>query len=93
MTGLATWSFAGDGIRAGLFRTNDGPEQPVFQADGGLQAVRLYGSGPSKIHFRYRSPWWLISSPISLAASVGAIIVLFSELRRRRPQEVVPQNA
>ena len=76
-----------------LFRTNKGPEQPVYQADGGLQAVRLYGSGPSKIHFRYRSPWWLISAPISLAASVGAIIVLFSALRPRRPQEVIEQDS
>ncbi|MGO9596842.1 MAG: hypothetical protein ACLP7Q_02345, partial [Isosphaeraceae bacterium] len=76
-----------------FFRTNKGPEQPVYQADGGLQAVRLYGSGPSKIQFRYRSPWWLISAPISLAASVGAIIVLFNELRPRRPQEVIKQNS
>jgi hypothetical protein len=75
-----------------FFRTNDGPEQPVYQADGGLQAVRLYGEGPSKIHFRYRSAWWLISAPISLAASVGAIIVLINELRRRQPRNVVQQT-
>ncbi len=64
------------------FQVNDGPEQPVLQADGGLRAVRLYGAGPSRIRFRYRSAWWLLSAPVSLAAALAALFVLGRSLRQ-----------
>jgi len=62
-------------------QVNRGPEQRVFRADGGLQAVRLHGAGPSRIHFRYRSAWWLVSVPISLAAMATAAYILFQSTR------------
>jgi hypothetical protein len=65
-----------------FFQVNGGPEERVFRADGGLQAVRLHGSGPSRIHFRYRSAWWLVSLPVSLAATATALYVLFQSIRR-----------
>jgi hypothetical protein len=58
------------------FRVNDGFEQPVFPADGGLQALRLYGVGPSRIRLRYRSAWWLVLAPVSLAATLAALYVI-----------------
>jgi hypothetical protein len=64
------------------FQVNGGPEQRVFRADGGLQAVRLQGTGPSRIHFRYRSAWWLVSLPVSLAATAAALYVLLQPIRK-----------
>jgi hypothetical protein len=65
-------------------RINDGPYQPVSQADGGLQAVRVYGRGPSRIRFRYNPPWWNLGAPISLLATVASLAVLGSSAWKAR---------
>ncbi|MBV8486786.1 MAG: hypothetical protein JO161_00770 [Planctomycetaceae bacterium] len=72
------------------FQVNGGPEQRVFRADGGLQAVRLQGTGPSRIHFRYRSAWWLVSLPVSLAATTTALYLLFHKRGTRKQAHSSP---
>jgi hypothetical protein len=51
-------------------RVNDGPEQLVFRVNGGLQAVRLEGTGEDRVTLRYRPP------RIALWATVSLISVL-----------------
>jgi hypothetical protein len=57
-------------------RVNSGPEQPVGRACGGLQAVRVFGSGTSRVTFRYEPTTWRAACRVSLAALGMAAIVL-----------------
>jgi hypothetical protein len=66
-----------------LARVNDGPERPVLPVDGGLQAVRLTGSGPSRVSFRYAPRWLVPGACVSAAAVAGALVVLAAGGRRR----------
>jgi hypothetical protein len=57
-------------------RINDGPDAPVLRVNGGLQAVRLSGSGRSRIALRYRPPRLALASMISLTALTITLLVL-----------------
>jgi hypothetical protein len=55
-------------------RVDDGPETPVSRVDGGLQGIRLNGSGRSRVVLTYRPP----GLAPALAATVLALgLVLF----------------
>ena len=62
-------------------RVNGGPERPVSPADGGLQAIRLDGTGPSRVVFRYapRSLW--PGAAVSAAAALAALGMLGAGLQ------------
>jgi uncharacterized membrane protein YfhO len=64
-------------------RVNDGPERPVFQADGGLVAVRLPGRGPSRVTLRY-APRGLIPGAAASTAAVATALGVIAAGRRRR---------
>jgi len=57
-------------------RVNDGPEQPVLKVNGGLQGVRLVGSGTSRVALRYRPTGLTSAVSVSLAALTAAVLVL-----------------
>jgi hypothetical protein len=60
-----------------LAKINDGPEQPVGQADGGLIAVRLAGAGVSRVSLRFLpNGFWACAavSLASLAIAIGSIL-------------------
>jgi hypothetical protein len=64
-------------------RINVGREQQVQPADGGLQAVRLEGSGTDRVALRYRPPRFATWSTISILAAVLVVGVLFRDRCRR----------
>jgi hypothetical protein len=57
-------------------RVGDGPEAPVLRADGGFQAVRLGGAGPTRVAFRYEPRFLRESAAVSLMALSAACGVL-----------------
>jgi hypothetical protein len=59
-----------------------GPEQPVHRVDGGLQAVRLEGPGPSHVRFRYRPTALSVATASSSASVVVALLFVASGLVR-----------
>jgi hypothetical protein len=67
---------------------NGGPEGPVGRAEAGIQAVRLPGSGVSRVRFAYRPSGLKAATSISIVAVTAAALGLFIEglrhLRRRR---------
>ena len=66
-------------------RVDGGPEVPVVPADGGLQSVRLSGSGTSRVSFRYRPTRFGRNLGVSLAWTSAAVLVLIvPRLRRGR---------
>lgn len=67
-----------------LARVGDGPERPVARADGGLQAVRLTGSGRSRVSVRYAPAWLRPGAAVSAAATAGALAAAAAGLVRRR---------
>jgi hypothetical protein len=75
-------------IRRGYYRgwtarAGDGLEFPVCRADGGLQAVRLEGPGPSVVTFRYRSHFGSAAAAVSLVAVVAALRALAAPIGLR----------
>jgi hypothetical protein len=64
-------------------RVNDGAEQPVHSVNGGLQAVRLNGVGPSRVTLRYRPTALAKEAAVSFAALVAAMGLVAAGLRRR----------
>jgi hypothetical protein len=58
------------------YRVNGGPERPVTRVDGGLQAVRLEGKGPSRVSIRYRPAMLGPACAVSVTALAVAFIVL-----------------
>jgi hypothetical protein len=59
-----------------MFRINGGPLQPVLKADGGLQAVRLVGEGPTRVVFVYHPTGLRFTAILALTATSGALGVL-----------------
>lgn len=68
-----------------LARVDEGPERPVLRADGGLQAIRIEGSGVSRISVRYQPALLAPAAAIALAASAAALVFLSIASARRRP--------
>jgi hypothetical protein len=69
-----------------LARVDDGPEQPVLPADGGFQAVRLYGSGTQRVTVRYQPHRILLWAAISLLAVIielGLVLASAAHLLRK----------
>jgi hypothetical protein len=63
---------------AGWFaRLNDGPPIPVNRVDGGLQSIRLTGSGPTRISLEYHTPRLLPAAGISLLALLLVLGTLY----------------
>jgi hypothetical protein len=65
-------------------RIDGGPEVPVARADGGFQAVRLAGSGVTKVSVRYRPTHLALAAGLSLTAVGAAVAVLLAAAVRRR---------
>jgi len=63
-----------------LARINGGREHPVQPVDGGLQAVRIEGSGTDRVALRYRPPRIVIWASTSLLAAFLIASALFSSL-------------
>ena len=59
-----------------ICRVDDGPDQPVLKVNGGLQGVRLVGSGTSRVSVRYRPTGLPQAARVSLAALAAAVLVL-----------------
>ncbi len=59
-----------------ICRVDDGPDQPVLKVNGGLQGVRLVGSGTSRVSVSYRPSGLPQAARISLAALTAALLVL-----------------
>jgi hypothetical protein len=73
-------------------RVNDGPAAPVVRVDGGLQGVRLVGTGPSRVSVEYRPPLFTWAVAISLVASAVTLLVLVADVlvsRRGRRGRVI----
>ncbi|HEV3168284.1 MAG TPA: hypothetical protein VGZ22_30045 [Isosphaeraceae bacterium] len=68
-------------------RLDDGPARPVHWADGGLQGIRLVGSGTTRVTVQYH-PTGLVPatriSAIALAAAVGLILACLLRMGRDR---------
>jgi hypothetical protein len=75
----------------GWFATvNDGPEQPVIRAEGGIQAVRLAGNRVSRVRFAYRPAGLPAATAITLAAVTTAALGLLREgIRQARAREAL----
>jgi hypothetical protein len=58
---------------------NDAPEQPVVRAEGGIQAVRLSGTGVSRVHFTYRPDGLAAATAVALGAVTTAGLSLLIE--------------
>jgi hypothetical protein len=65
-----------------LARVDSGPERPASRADGGLLAVRLDGSGVSRVSFRFRPNGLALSAAVSSAAVASGLAVLAWGLTR-----------
>ena len=59
-----------------LSRVDDGPEQPVLKVNGGLQGVRLAGSGTSRVALRYRPTGLTRAAIVTLTALTAAVLIL-----------------
>jgi len=64
-------------------RLDDGPEVPVWPVDGGIQAIRLDGSGATRVAVRYEPPWFRPAAAVSLVALLAAVVGL--SIPGRRP--------
>jgi hypothetical protein len=62
---------------------NGGPPQPVSKADGGLQAVRLEGEGPSFVRFSYQPTRWKSLCRISAFAIFLTVGTLAKQMWKR----------
>lgn len=56
------------------YRINHGPEQHVLKVDGGLQGVRLVGSGKSQVTVRYQPTGFAHAVVVSLVATTTALL-------------------
>ena len=71
-------------------RAGDGALAPVLRADGGLIAVRLDGTGPTRVAFRYEPRLLRKSAAVSVvaaSAAVGVVLVALIRGRRRKLDE------
>ena len=69
-------------------RIDDGPPRPMMQADGGLQAIHLTGSGTSRVSVRYAPRGLWPGAATSIAATLAALVVISSTIANRRAQIV-----
>jgi hypothetical protein len=60
-------------------RLDGGPPQPVFKADGGLQAVRLPGSGTTRVTFAYHPTGLRPTTIVAATALAGALLALAAQ--------------
>ncbi len=60
------------------YAINGGPPRPVLKANGGLQAVRLEGHGPSRVTFAYRPTNLRSATLVSLFSLGGTLLALSS---------------
>ena len=68
-------------------RIDDGPEVPVVPVNGGLQSVRLTGSGRTRVALQYRPPRLTAAVVISVVSSATVLLVLItSRITRRKHQ-------
>ena len=68
---------------------NGGPPIPLRPADGGLQALRLTGKGPTRVETRYTPTRLSLYIKISAAALVVALSLIALELIGKRPSKSV----
>jgi len=54
-------------------RVDGGPEQPISRADGGLAAVRLDGTGTSRVSLVYRPSGRIPATVVTLVATIAAL--------------------
>jgi hypothetical protein len=59
-----------------IYRVDNGPAQPVLKVDGGLQGVRLLGSGTSRVLVRYEPTRRQQAGAITLCALAAAVLIL-----------------
>jgi hypothetical protein len=74
---------------------NTAPETPAWPADGGLIAVRLAGSGVTRVTLKFHPTGWNYAAPISTIATIMALLVtVFGVIRRpaREPSEPEPDH-
>lgn len=57
-------------------RVGDGPEQPILRVDGGLQAVRIEGTGRTRVSFRFEPPGLRTGAVVSTLSALTALGVL-----------------
>jgi hypothetical protein len=66
-----------------LARVNNGPEHPVYKADGGLQAVHLTGAGVSRVSVRYRPTKLAPATILALASTALALALIALDAAQR----------
>lgn len=81
----------------GWFATvNGGPERPVARAEAGIQAVRLFGGGVSRVRLSYSPTRLRAATVVSLGAlSLAALALLgegIREIRARKARSFLPQD-
>jgi len=79
-----------------LASIDDGPERPVGRACGGLQAVRLFGSGTTRVRFRHEPTNWRPALAISLTSTIAALLVVavsFVEVPRWQGSKSIARQA
>ncbi len=67
-----------------IARLDGGREVPIVPADGGLQSIRLTGSGVTKVEMTYRPTFIWPAAGVSLAAVAAAAAVLTASAARAR---------
>jgi hypothetical protein len=73
-----------------LASVDDGPWRPTRPADAGLQAVRVEGSGTSRVRFRYRPSNFDALATVSILAASLAPAVAAAGSRRAGPAPAPP---
>jgi hypothetical protein len=71
-------------------RVNEGPPQPCWSADGGLLAVRVEGTGTSRVAIAYQPTGLGVMATVSGVALASSLVVIGVGLaRNRRPGATV----
>ena len=59
-----------------VYQVDGGPEQPVHKVNGGVQGVRLLGSGTSRVLLRYQPTGLGQAAKVTFTAMAAAVLVL-----------------
>jgi hypothetical protein len=62
------------------YRIDNGPEQPVFKVNGGLQCVPLLGAGTSRVRLTYHPTNLRLASSISLGSAAMALFFVLGSV-------------